>query len=265
MLFADDLVLCDERADTMEARLERWRESLEEKGMKLSRSKTEHLVPSGNAESIKLKEYEKDTYTKLPQTTSFKYLGTTIHQEGGCRAEVERRIGRAWDTWRSLTGLLCDRKVPTKLKMLLYKVCIRPAMLYGHGIWPLTNKLEDRLCATEMRMLRYIQSISLEEHKRNEEIRKQAGVEAISVVMRKRRLQWYGHVCRREEREDIKRVCNIRVGGKRGKGRPKHRWRDTIKADMKMWNMGEEDTDDRIRWRSLIELGAQQKPVTRKD
>ena len=85
------------------------------------------------------------------------------------------------------------------------------------------------------------------------------------MVMRKRRLQWYGHVCRREEREGIKRVCNIRVGGKRGKGRPKHRWRDTIKADMKMWNREEEDTDDRIRWRSLIELGAQQQPVTRKD
>ena len=114
-------------------------------------------------------------------------------------------------------------------------------------------------------MLRYIHNISLEEHRRNEEIRELAGVEPISVLMRKRRLQWYGHVCRRGEKDDIKRVCNIKVDGRRERGRPKHRWRDTINADMKMWELEEKDTDDRIRWRSLIELGALQKPVTRKE
>ena len=188
-----------------------------------------------------------------------------IHQEGGCKVEVEKRIGKAWDRWRSLTGVLCDKKVPTRLKMLLYKVCIRPAMLYGHEIWPLTQRLEDRICTSEMRMLRYIQGISLEEHLRNEEIREKAGIEAISIVMRKRRLQWYGHVCRRKESDDIKKVTNVKVNGKRGRGRPKHRWKDTIKADMKMWKLETKDTDDRERWRALIELGAMQKPVTRKE
>jgi hypothetical protein len=265
MLFADDLVLCDGKAEIMETRLERWRRCLEEGGLKLSRTKTEHLVPSGDPMNISLKEYGKDTYTVLPQTTSFKYLGTTIHQNGGCRVEVEKRIGKAWDRWRSLTGVLCDKKIPTKLKMLLYKVCIRPAMLYGHEIWPLTQTLEDRLSTTEMRMLRYIFNISLKEHRRNEEIRGEAGVVPINVLMRKRRLQWYGHVCRREGKEDIKRVSNIRVEGKRRRGRPKHRWKDTINADMKMWQLKTSDTDDRARWQTLIELGAKQKPVTRKE
>jgi hypothetical protein len=265
MLFADDLVLCDEQAKNMEERLEKWRRCLEEGGLKLSRSKTEHLVPSADPVTIRLKEYGKDTYTKLPQTISFKYLGTTIHQDGGCRVEVEKRIGKAWDRWRDLTGMLCDKKVPTKLKMLLYKVCIRPTIMYGNEIWPLTKYLEDRISSTEMRMLRYIHGISLEEHRRNEDIRKLAGVEPISVLMRKRRLQWYGHVCRRKDEEDIKRVNNIGVDGKRGRGRPRHRWKDTIRQDMSMWNLDTSDTDDRVRWRSLIELGALQKPVTRKD
>jgi len=265
MLFADDLVLCDEDAEDMQRRLERWRECLEEGGLKLSRTKTEHLVPAGDTANIKLKEYNKNSFTELPQTTSFKYLGTMIHQEGGCKTEIEKRIGKAWDRWRSLTGVMCDRKVPTRLKMLMYKVCIRPAMLYGHEIWPLTRTLEDRICATEMRMLRYIHGISLEEHRRNEEIRKEAGVEDISVLMRKRRLQWYGHVCRRKEEDDIKRVTNLRVEGGRGRGRPKHRWKDTVNADMKLWSLETEDAEDRDRWRSLMELGALQQPVTRKD
>jgi len=44
MLFADDLVLCDERRDDLESRLEDWRRRLEDVGLKVSRSKTEYLT-----------------------------------------------------------------------------------------------------------------------------------------------------------------------------------------------------------------------------
>jgi hypothetical protein len=33
--------------------------------------------------------------------------------------------------WRSPPGIMCDRRIPTKLKGKLYKTSIRPAMLYG--------------------------------------------------------------------------------------------------------------------------------------
>jgi len=34
--------------------------------------------------------------------------------------------------------------------------------------------------------------------------------------------EWYGHVCRRDKEEDINRISNISVEGKRKRGRPKH-------------------------------------------
>ena len=40
-----------------------------------------------------------------------------------------------------------------------------------------------------MRMLRYIQGISLRKHRKNDDIRKEAGVEAINTMMRRRRLE----------------------------------------------------------------------------
>lgn len=73
--------------------------------------------------------------------------------------------------------------------MLFYIVHNRLAILYGHAIRPLTQNLEGRLCATEIRTLRYIQDTSLKEHRRNEVIIQLAGVEAISVLIRNRRLQ----------------------------------------------------------------------------
>ena len=43
MLFADDIVLVAETKQILNARLEEWREALEGKGLRISRSKTEYL------------------------------------------------------------------------------------------------------------------------------------------------------------------------------------------------------------------------------
>ena len=45
MLFADDLVLVSETAEEVEEELERWRAIIENKGLIISRSKTEYLAP----------------------------------------------------------------------------------------------------------------------------------------------------------------------------------------------------------------------------
>ena len=83
MLSVDDFVSCDVKEEDMELRLEIGRGCLQNGGLKLSRTKTEHLIIPGETGNMELKEYNKDTYTELPQTTSFRYLGTTMQQDGG--------------------------------------------------------------------------------------------------------------------------------------------------------------------------------------
>ena len=63
MLFADDLVICDETRERTEDRLENWRGCLEDAGLKVSRSKTEHLPQAGNLQKINMKEYDSDGKT----------------------------------------------------------------------------------------------------------------------------------------------------------------------------------------------------------
>ncbi|KAL6526429.1 hypothetical protein OROHE_015438 [Orobanche hederae] len=51
--------------------------------------------------------------------------------------------------------VLCDKKVPLKLKDKFYRSAIRSAMLYGSECWAMKKSLESKLEVAEMRMLRW--------------------------------------------------------------------------------------------------------------
>ena len=38
--------------------------------------------------------------------------------------------------WHQASGVLCDKRVPHKLKCKFYRTAIRPALLYGAEYWP---------------------------------------------------------------------------------------------------------------------------------
>ena len=104
------------------------------------------------------------------------------------------------------------------------------------------------MATTEMRMVRWAMGVSLLEHRRNE-ILEEAKMEPVAMVMR--RLEWFGQVKRRDETENIQSVVEIKMEGKRPRGRPKLRWKDTVRRDLKDWNIREEWATDRERWKCL--------------
>ena len=60
----------------------------------------------------------------------------------------------------------------------------------------------------------------------------------ISSMMQERRLNWYGHVTRREDNYVGKRVLEMEVPGQRS-GIPKPRWKDRVKENMIEKNLSE--------------------------
>ena len=87
--------------------------------------------------------------------TDFKYLGSTVQEDGGSDRNTEKRIQSGWYSWRKITGVLCDKRVPEKVKGKMYKTIARPAMLYGMETVAMTKRQERKMEVAEMKMLRF--------------------------------------------------------------------------------------------------------------
>jgi hypothetical protein len=71
-----------------------------------------------------------------PRRILFRYLGSMLQKDGDIDEDVRHRISAGWLKWCQASGVLCDKRVPQKLKGKFYRTAIRPAMLYGAECWP---------------------------------------------------------------------------------------------------------------------------------
>ncbi|XP_048004300.1 uncharacterized protein LOC125240449 [Leguminivora glycinivorella] len=87
MLFADDIVLVGEDGLEVQSRLEKWRQKLENVGLKISRSKTEHMFCDfGGLSGFAAIELDG---ILLPVCSDFKYLGSLVQCDGDIDRDVK--------------------------------------------------------------------------------------------------------------------------------------------------------------------------------
>jgi hypothetical protein len=122
--------------------------------------------------------------------------------------------------------------------------------MYGSECWPISKALANRVEVAELRMLRWSCGKTLLDMIPNGVFRAKLEVENIISKMREGRLRWFGHVRRRP----VRRVEALVVEGVRRRGRPKLRWEDRVKLDMKELLLTEDMTSDRKVWRDRIRI-----------
>ena len=166
LMYADDLAIIDITSTDTQNRLESWQKVLTGNGLQINVAKTEHLSTTENPLPMTLNGEE------LKNVDHFKYLGSVIDKDGTIDKYVDLRVQAALSSWRKLTGVLYDRKIPLRLKAKVYEGIIRPALTYGSECWAMKVTSKRKIATTEMRMLRGILGVSRREHMRNEDIRR---------------------------------------------------------------------------------------------
>ncbi|CAG4978243.1 unnamed protein product [Parnassius apollo] len=147
-----------------------------------------NVIPCPSIESNPLKRVEE-----------FKYLGSIVAPKACIERDIQNRTQTAWLKWRSLSGIICDSRMPFKIKANVYKRAVRPALLYGSECCPMRKTDEQKLQVTEMKMLRWSGGVSRTDKIRNDYIRGSFKVAMVHEKLREIRLRWYGHVMRRDD------------------------------------------------------------------
>jgi hypothetical protein len=95
----------------------------------LSRSKTKYMKCDFSATTREEGDVRLDGQMVLKKDT-FRYMGSMLQKNGDIDEDVSRRVKADWLKLRQASDVLCDPRVPLKLKSKFYRTTIRSTMLY---------------------------------------------------------------------------------------------------------------------------------------
>ena len=129
-------------------------------------------------------------------------------------------------------------------------------MTYSLEAAPMKKSEEKKMDVAEMKMLRWMVGVTRRDRIRNEYIRGTLKVLEVSKKIQEARMRWYGHLRRRDGDDHVGReTTEMEVEGSRRRGRPKTRWKDCIRNDLREKNIDEGAVRNRYEWRRLIRNG----------
>ena len=170
----------------------------------------------------------------------------------GCELSTTTRVKTAWKKFKDLLPVLSSRHLSFKTRGYVYSSCVRSAMLHTSETWPLTKPNLQRLQRNDRAMIRQICNVRPQDivTTRSSDLLVRLGIEDLDLILKERRLRWYGHVERSSGA--IKTAFDIQVDGKRGPGRPKMTWKQLTERDCREWKLLAINPHDRRTWRSGV-------------
>jgi hypothetical protein len=159
---------------------------------------------------------------------------------------------------------LSSRLLSRNLKVKVCKTVILPVVLYGCEAWFVTLREEHRLKVFENRVLRRIFGPKWDEVTREwrklhrGELHNLYSSSYIIRQIKSRRMTWAVHMTRMGEGRKVYRVLVGKPEGKRPLGRPRRRWEDGIRMDLRAigWKGVEciHLAQDRDWWRAVVNV-----------
>ena len=82
---------------------------------------------------------------------------------------------------------------------------------------------------------------------RSRELLTKLHFEDLDLILRERRLHWFGHVERSSGA--VRTTCDIQIDGRQGAGRPNLTWKKLTEKDCHEWKLTTVDPQERSTWK----------------
>ena len=172
----------------------------------------------------------------------------------GCELSTTTGVKTTWKKVKELLSVLSSCYLSSRhvgACTALVCSCVGRAMLHASETWPLTKPNLQCLQQNEGAMIRQTCNGKPQDIVtiRSNKLLARLGIEELDLILKERRLRWYGHVeC---SNGAVKTAFDIQVDGKCSPGRPKMTWKQLTEGLQRVEAFGYQP-HDRHTWRSGV-------------
>ena len=261
LLYADDCAIVAHTADDLQELTNSLSSATKRFGLTISIKKTEVLFQPAKGSTAALPNIVIDG-KPLNNVESFTYLGSSLCSTNSLDKEISNRIAKASASFGRLRKRVWNvRGLKKETKCSVYRAAVLSALLYGCESWTLYRRHTKLLEQFHQRCLRNILNIKWFHRVSNSRVLQQAQMPSIETLITKAQLRWAGHLVRMENSRLPKQLFYSELSdGHRSKGRPKLRYKDTLKKSLHKCNIDHAQWEDltscRPKWRQAVHKGA---------
>lgn len=220
---------------------------LKENNLEINTSKTEEYIINNSGNDDKWKKC--------------KVLGSLIDT----KADIDRRHSLANSSYKKFEKIFQSR-ISIRTKIRAFESFVASIFLYNCGLWTTTKEINEKIDVIQRRFLRRILKVRWPKKMTNEKIYEITKQIPWSELVRKRALNWLGHLMRLDKRTPARRALQEYTNkGKRPQKRPKETWVSMIKKslknselnlnfknDVELFSHLEHICEDRKNWRKFV-------------
>lgn len=268
LAYADDIVIITRAKRTLIQAIQSLEREAKKMGLIINETKTKYMLLGKRREdalqdTLRVTTEDGNSYS-FEKVKCFNYLGVTVTEEGDERTEIQERLAKGTKCAAMLRKILTVKEVSRNIKVRIYQTIIRPVVLYGCELWTLNGRERESLGVWERKQLRKIYGGIKEgeewRRRTNVELLEMYGQPQITKIARAQRIRWLGHVHRMEETSITKQVLTRGISGRRGRGRPRTQWLQSVEKDLEEVGVKEwrRLTANRKEWKKISDKAMSQ-------
>ncbi|KAE9540045.1 hypothetical protein AGLY_005297 [Aphis glycines] len=254
LAYADDIVVIGNSQESIQSTVEELMKIGKYIGLTINSGKTKYMMlKRGGGDHNNLQVGN----NIFEQVQEFKYLGSTLNNQNNMHGEINIRLDAANRCLYALSTLFKSKLLSRKTKEHLYISYIRPVLTYACATWATTKGDDEKLRLFERKILRKIYGPIFNNAEQKWEIRTNTQLyqlykrEDVVQFIKGARIEWAGHVWRADG-SVLKGALTYMIRGKRPRGRPRKRWKDSVKEVLEEIGGDWEQAYNREQWKELV-------------